>query len=206
MARIDLLPWREERRKQRAQEFYAVLGAVAIAAVLAVFGANWHFSQLIADQEDRNKYLSDEIKILDTKIKEIEQLEGVRTRLLGRKEVIEQLQETRSQMVHLFDELVTTIPDSVRLTTIRQAGNVLTLEGVAQSNQSVSIYLRELDKSGWLTQPILRIIEARGTDQMARFQFALTIRLTQPKAEGEEEDDVDSMAHGADRAATGARS
>ncbi|HRQ63774.1 MAG TPA: PilN domain-containing protein [Xanthomonadaceae bacterium] len=190
MAKIDLLPWREERRKGRAQEFYIVLAAVAIAAVLAVLAVNWHFGELIKDQENRNKFLNDEIRILDTKIREIEQLERTRERLLARAQVIEQLQETRSQMVHLFDELVKTIPDGVRLTGIRQAGNVLTLEGVAQSNQRVSTYLRQLDSSGWLTQPNLRIIEARGTDQLARFTFSLTIRLTRPKPEGDEGDET----------------
>jgi type IV pilus assembly protein PilN len=188
MAKIDLLPWREERRKRRAQEFYAVLGAVAVAAVLAVLAVNWHFGQLIADQERRNQFLQGEIRILDNKIREIDALERTRERLLARKQVIEQLQETRSQMVHLFDELVKTIPDGVRLTAIRQAGVTLTLEGVAQSNQRVSTYLRQLDASGWLTQPNLRIIEARGTDQMARFTFALTVRLTRPKREGEEDE------------------
>jgi type IV pilus assembly protein PilN len=194
MAKIDLLPWREERRKARAQEFYVVLAAVAFAGLLAVVGVNWHFSQLIADQNKRNQFLQDEIQVLDTKIREIEALERTRERLLSRKQVIEELQETRSQMVHLFDELVTTIPDGVRLTGIRQAGTLLTLEGVAQSNQRVSTYLRELDKSGWLTQPDLRIIEARGTDQLARFQFSLTVRLTQPKREGEEEEATASAA------------
>lgn len=204
MAKIDLLPWREERRKSRAQEFYIVLAVVAAAAIFGVLGVNWHFSNLIEDQNGRNQFLTNEIRVLDGKIKEIEQLEAVRSRLVGRKEVIEQLQETRSQMVHLFDELVKTIPDGVRLTTIRQAGSVLTLEGVAQSNQRVSTYLRELDKSGWLTQPILRIIEARGTDQLARFTFSLTVRLTQPKGEGAE--DPDSMALGHAGQATGVRS
>jgi type IV pilus assembly protein PilN len=187
MAKIDLLPWREERRKRRAQEFYAVLGAVAVAAVLAVFAVNWHFGQLIADQERRNQFLQNEIRILDGKIREIDDLERTRERLLARKGVIEELQETRSQMVHLFDELVRTIPDGVRLTGIRQAGNILTLEGVAESNQRVSMYMNQLNESGWLTDVSLRIIEARGADRLARFQFALTVRLTQPKADAEGE-------------------
>jgi type IV pilus assembly protein PilN len=190
MAKIDLLPWREERRKGRAQEFYIVLIVVALAAVLGAGAVNWHFTRLIDDQQKRNQFLQQQISELDTKIREIEQLESTRERLLARAQVIEQLQDERSQMVRLFDELVKTIPDGVRLTGIRQAGKVLTLEGVAQSNQRVSTYLRELDRSGWLTQPILRIIEARGTDQLARFTFSLTITLTRPKPEGAEDDET----------------
>jgi type IV pilus assembly protein PilN len=199
MAKIDLLPWREERRKGRAQEFYIVLFVVALSAVLGVLAVNWHFSRLIEDQQRRNTYLTTEIRVLDTKIREIEQLERTRERLLARAQVIEQLQETRSQMVHLFDELVKTIPDGVRLTGIRQAGSVLTLEGVAQSNQRVSTYLRQLDSSGWLTRPNLRIIEARGTDQMARFTFSLTIRLTRPRPEVAEDEETAAVRTSADR-------
>ncbi|MGE0208676.1 MAG: PilN domain-containing protein, partial [Lysobacteraceae bacterium] len=148
MARINLLPWRVERRKQRQKQFYTMLGTAAIIAVLAVFGLKMYYDSLIEAQQARNAYLQQEIVAVEAKIKEIEELDRKRASLLQRKQVIEQLQASRSQMVHLFDELVRTGPEGVRLTSIKQAGDLLTLEGLAQSNARVSSYIRALEGSG----------------------------------------------------------
>lgn len=188
MARINLLPWRAERRKQRQNEFYMMLGAAAVLALIAAWGMVKYFDAQIAGQNERNSYLQREIAALDQQIKEIEELERTQSRLLARKQVIEQLQANRSQMVHLFDELVRTIPEGVRLTSIKQTGNQLTLDGLAQSNARVSSYMRNIEASGWMTKPDLRIIEAKGTDRQMPYQFTLTVTMTKPGGmpEGEE--------------------
>ena len=186
MAKINLLPWRLERRKQRQKEFYSMLGGAAILALLIAFGVVKYFDYLIETQNARNARLTSEIAQLDAKIKEIEELDKKKAQLLARKAVIEQLQANRSQMVHLFDELVRTIPDGVRLNSIKQTGEELTLDGVAQSNARVSSYMRALEGSGWMTNPDLSIIEAKGGDKAMPFVFALKVKLIKPKKEGEE--------------------
>jgi type IV pilus assembly protein PilN len=188
MAKINLLPWRTERRKQRQNEFYGMLGGAALAAVIIAFGVVQYFSYLIEQQNGRNNLLTSEIAALDIKIKEIETLDKKKAELLQRKQVIEQLQASRSQMVHLFDELVRTIPDGVRLNTIKQTGEQLTLDGVAQSNARVSSYIRALEDSGWMNTPDLSIIEAKpGGEKAMPFTFSLKVNLTKPKREGEED-------------------
>ena len=186
MARINLLPWREERRKQRNRESQTLFVAAAFAAALVVLLIIWRFNAMIDGQNVRNEYLRQEITKVDAKIKEIEELEKTRTNLLNRKKVIEDLQASRSMMVHLFDDLVRTIPDGVRLNTIKQAGNVLTLDGFAESNARVSEYMRNLEGSAWMGNPALRIAEAKGPDKRSRYPFTLTVNLKKPEVEGEE--------------------
>lgn len=189
MAKINLLPWRLERRKQRQKEFFTMLGATAFAAILVAFGVVKYFDSLIDNQNQRNAYLTSEIAQLDIRIKEIEELDRKKEALLSRKSVIEQLQASRSQMVHLFDELVRTIPDGVRLSSIKQNGDTLTLEGLTQSNARVSSYMRELEGSGWMNSPLLSIIELKGEEKAMPYTFTLQVNLIRPKAEGEPEDD-----------------
>ncbi len=189
MAKINLLPWRAERRKQRQKEFYGMLGAAAILAVLLSFGVVKFFDMKIANQNARNAHLTAEIARLDAAIIEIEALDKKKAELLARKAVIEQLQANRSQMVHLFDELVQTIPDGVRLNAIEQAGDDLTLTGVAQSNARVASYMRALEGSGWMTAPDISIIEAKGGDKGMPFSFSLKVKLIKPKREGDPEDE-----------------
>ena len=132
---------------------------------------------------------------LDAKIKEIEQLEATKARLLARKQVIEQLQASRSQMVHLFDELVRTIPEGVQLSSVRQNGNELTLEGFAQSNARVSSYMRNIERSEWMKSPDLRVIEAKGENRAMPFQFTLRVTMTKPGGGADEESmDGDAVA------------
>jgi type IV pilus assembly protein PilN len=121
MAKINLLPWRVERRKQREREFYMMLLGAGVAALAALLLAIGWMDHLIGDQTDRNTYFQQQIKTLDKQIEEIQELDKTRSALLTRKEIIEQLQSNRSQMVHLFDEMVRTIPDGVRLTSMKQA-------------------------------------------------------------------------------------
>ena len=186
MARINLLPWRAERRKQRQREFYGMLGAAAVAGVVALgLGIFW-MDQRIENQNDRNAYLQAQIKEVDKKIEEIKELDKTKSKLLTRKQVIEQLQADRSQMVHLFDELVRTIPDGVRLAQMKQSGDTLTLEGVAQSNASVATYMRNLEASPWMGHADLKKTEAKHNEKRMPYAFSLDVKLRKPSAEGEE--------------------
>ena len=189
MARINLLPWRAERRKQRQKEFGVMLAFAALAGLALWFVVNTYYSGQIDGQNERNAYLQDQIKQVDIQIKEIEELDKQKSRLLARKEVIEQLQANRSQMVHLFDSLVRTIPDGVVLTSIKQEGEKLTLEGLSQSNARVSTYMRNLEGSGWMTRPELSIIEARGSVKGLPYAFSLIVTLANPNAARDEDGD-----------------
>ena len=180
MARINLLPWRVERRKQRQQDFIKMVGVSVVAAVALVFLIISYHNGQIDGQKERNAYLETQIKEVDAAITEIEKLDEQKARLLARKEVIEELQSNRSQMVHLFDSLVRTIPDGVVLTSIKQDSQTLTLDGRAQSNARVSTYLRNLEGSGWMKTPDLSIIEAAGDDKALPYQFTLSVKLANP--------------------------
>jgi len=189
MARINLLPWRAERRKQRQKEFGVMLGLSAIAAVVLSFLIITFYNGQISGQNERNAFLTNQITQLDKQIVEIEELDRKKAKLLARKEVIEQLQANRSQMVHLFDSLVRTIPDGVVLTSIKQDDVILTLEGRAQSNARVSTYMRNLEGSGWMTNPELSIIEAKGDDKGLPYEYRLQVKLANPNAPKDEDGD-----------------
>lgn len=185
MANINLLPWRADRRKLREREFYMMLAATAVGALVVLFSAIYWMSHLVDDQTARNAYLQNEIKGLDTQIEEIKELDKTRSQLLTRKEIIEQLQSNRSQMVHLFDELVKTIPDGVRLSSMKQAGDILTLEGVAESNARVATYMRNIDASPWMGRTDLRKIENKAgekdADKKMPYVFSLDVKLRKPE-------------------------
>jgi type IV pilus assembly protein PilN len=189
MARINLLPWRAERRKARQKEFVGMLGLAALGGVLAAFLIVSFYSSRISNQNDRNEYLRGEIAKVDTQIKEIEELDKKKAKLLARKEVIEQLQANRSQMVHLFDSLVRTIPDGVTLTAVKQEGDILTLGGRSQSNARVSTYMRNLESSGWMTSPDLEVIEAKAGNSGLPYEFNLKVKLANPNAPKDENGD-----------------
>jgi type IV pilus assembly protein PilN len=208
MARINLLPWREERRKQRQKEFSIMLGAAALGAILLSFVIISYYNGQIDGQNERNAFVQQQIDEVKKKNEEIKQLEAKKAKLLARKEVIEKLQANRSQMVHLFDSLVRTIPDGAVLTSIKQDSETLTLEGRAQSNARVSTYMRNLEGSGWMTNPDLSIIEAKGGDKGLPYQFKLQVKLANPNAPKDEDGDgvpdapATQVAQSADAAAT----
>jgi len=187
MARINLLPWREERRKQREREFYAILGGAFAAAALVSFLLVMWFDGQIEGQKARNQFLQGQIQEMDKKLVEVQDLEKTRSKLLLRKQAIEELQANRSQMVHLFDDLVRTIPDGVRLSSIKQTGEILMLEGQAESNARVSNYMRNLEASAWMTNPELQNVEAKGSDKRNRYSFILRVTIKKPQAAGTDE-------------------
>jgi type IV pilus assembly protein PilN len=189
MPRINLLPWRDADRRRRRQEF--LLGAVAAlaAAGLVWLVVNWQFQAAIDYQNERNQLLRNEIAELDKQITEIVGLEQQKQRLIARMEVIEQLQRSRPEVVHLFDQLARTLPDGVYLTSVKQNNRRVQLDGFAQSSTRVSTYMRNIDSSEWLTDPALQVVETKGSgDAGARFTlFANQVGLTNP-------DDADAGA------------
>ena len=159
MAKINLLPWREELRKQKQREFVISAAGGALLAALIVLLAHFHIDGLIDNQNQRNTYLKAQIAVLDQRIGRIRELEKMKADLLARMNVIQELQRSRPESVHLMDELVRTLPDGVYLNAFTQKGRSLELAGVAQSNARVSDYMRNIDASDWLTAPRLDLIK-----------------------------------------------
>ncbi len=186
MARINLLPWRIELRKQKQQEFMTLLGIFAMIAAAIVGLIHVYNNQLIDQQLGRNQFMVDKIDYVDKKIAEISELEKEKQRLLDRMRAIEQLQGNRPLIVRFFDELVTSLPEGVSVLKLSQQGTTVTIEGVAQSNARVSSFMRNLESSEWLANPQLDIIQA--TDESGTRVSNFTLRFSQvvPKAEGEE--------------------
>ncbi|HVJ63110.1 MAG TPA: PilN domain-containing protein [Tahibacter sp.] len=207
MARINLLPWRAERRKVREREFYIMLGMSALAGAAVFVAALLWMNARLENQDDRNAYMQQEIKEVEKRLDKIKELDKTRSKLLARKQVIEQLQANRSQMVHMFDELVRTIPDGVRLTSLKQQGDILTLVGVAQSNASVATYMRNVEASQWLGRPDLKKTEIkRADDKRMPYDFTMDVKLRKPA--GSEEEEQTGTAPGtpaAAKPATGAK-
>ncbi|MGH8188495.1 MAG: PilN domain-containing protein [Steroidobacteraceae bacterium] len=163
MPRINLIPWRESERKRKRQEFGAgFVGAVVVAAVLAL-AVRWQMQSAIDSQNERNEYLKGEIAQLDKQITEILALEQQKERLRARIQVIEQLERMRPEIVHVFDELVRTIPDGIHLVSLKQTERKIQLKGLAQSSTRVASYMRNLDGSEWLADPGLDILETKGS-------------------------------------------
>jgi len=175
MPRINLLPWREAERKRKRQEFgVGAVGALALA-VLVYFAGNWGMQSAIEDQQARNDYLKQQISELDKQIAEILDLEQQKARLQARIQVIEQLELSRPEIVHVFDQLVRTTPDGIYLTSVKQTDRKIELKGIAQSSTRVASYMRNIDSSEWLTDPALQILETKGaTDAGSQFTLSAT--------------------------------
>lgn len=187
MARINLLPWREVERKRRQREL-AVMAAGGLAATLILaLGLHLHVERLISNQESRNQFLQNEIKLLDKQILEIQTLEKTKTGLLARMNVIQQLQESRPEVVHIFDELVITIPDGVYLTKVTQTGRAVVVEGRAQSNAQVSAFMRNIEKSKWIGKPLLMLIEHKDKTGTGHSHFRLRFEQVKPGGEKQEQ-------------------
>jgi type IV pilus assembly protein PilN len=173
MPRINLLPWREAERKRKRQEFYLSLGAAVATAALVTLLGRWQMSAAIAHQQERNQILSEEIAQLDKQIQEILGLENQKRRLLARMEIIETLQRSRPEIVHVFDEIVRTLPEGVYLTYLKQSGARIEMRGVAQSSTRVSAFMRNIDGSEWLSDPALQIVETKDKDATRGAEFTL---------------------------------
>ena len=163
MPRINLLPWREQERKVRRREFMVAAGGAVIAAVIFTLGGKLLYSSWTESQNAKNALLKKEIVKLDAQIADIQDLENRKQRLVARMEIIEKLQRKRPEIVHLFDEMVKTVPEGVYLTAIKQTGNKLEIRGVAQSSTRVSSFMRNLDGSQWLRNPELEVVQTTKT-------------------------------------------
>lgn len=181
-----------------------MLGMAALTGALISLMIYLYYNGQIEGQKARNQFLEQQIKEVDKQIAEIKELDKKKERLLRRKEVIEQLQASRSQMVHLFDELARTIADGARITAIKQNGQTLTLEGRAQSNARVSSYMRNLDASGWMGKSDLSIIEAKNGDKGLPYEFTLKVSLKNPSDEAGKAADAAAASPAVEASADGA--
>jgi len=187
MAHINLLPWREEQRHEQTRQFatITILSLVLTGAVM--FLVHVTFDNQISHQKARNKILQDEIDTLDASLKQISDLEDTKEQLLARMDVIQSLQQRRPQIVHLFDDFVRTVPEGIFLTSIKQEGDLLMINGVAESNGRVSAYMRNIDASDWMATPKLKVIETReGT--LRSSNFTLETSQSAPKSNSEKTD------------------
>lgn len=193
MANINLLPWREKERERRKKTFFATLGA-AVALAGAILGAGHLYMRgEINNQTARNTYLQQQIVVLDGKIAEIRNLQEQKRALTERMTVIQDLQGRRPVIVRLFDELVRTLPEGVYYDSVTRTGDIISLNGVADSNNRVSTLMRYLDDSEWFAEPSLRQIAAAQTttgpagQQTSSNAFELTVRVTAGDSETDAE-------------------
>ncbi|HEX5126330.1 MAG TPA: PilN domain-containing protein [Rhodocyclaceae bacterium] len=183
MIRINLLPHREEARKQRRQQFYTLIGLVAVLAIVIAFVGHVLIGQRIENQVASNEFLKREIASLDKEIAEIRRLKEQTQALLSRKQVIESLQSNRAETVYLFNELAKQVPEGIYIKTIKQTGLKINLTGYAQSNARVSQLMRNLDASPVLENPELIEIKATDVNHRRVGEFNLNISIERAPAE-----------------------
>lgn len=176
MARINLLPWREELRAERKRQFIGILGLSAIVGALVSVLVHMSFESQISSQNGRNSYLNNEIKQLDTKISEIKKLEKQKEELLNRMQIVQSLQQSRPLIVRLFDELVRQIPTGVYLTEFTRKGMKLSINGKSESTPRISAFMRNIEKSQWLERPDVSGIKADNKGNIATTNFTMTAR------------------------------
>ena len=189
MTRINLLPWREEHRQEQKKQFVVMAVSICILAAAIVGLIHVQMQSKIDYQQSRNNFISSEIAKLDEEIKEIRELQKDRRSLIERMEVIQDLQGSRPSIVHLFTEIVSTVPNGVYLQSLDQTGGNLLINGEAESNARVSTYMRNLQASAWLKDPNLTVIEIEDKTVNRVSTFTLTVKQTSPNAtEGENDD------------------
>ena len=179
MARINLLPWREEARVERQRQYvYSLLGTLVLGSILILM-VGLFFDQRISHQEARNQQIQVEINRLQLRINRIIELEKTRDRLISRKQVIESLQASRSLTVELLDRLAMSIPVGVTLRTVTQQGIKLTLLGTSQSNARVSAYLQSLEGMALFVKPELKYVRAASgaATQVESYEYAIQVNL-----------------------------
>jgi type IV pilus assembly protein PilN len=183
MARINLLPWREELRKQKKQEFLIAIGGSIVATLIAFALVHTHIEGLKSYQEERNQRLEQENAKLDKKLGEIKDIEITKNKLLAKIALIQKLQSSRPEIVHLFDEIPRVTPEGVYLTSFAQSGVDLKFEGKSQSNARVSAFMRAIESSHWLQQPSLDVINSNTADVNNLSDFKLTAKQGKPQTD-----------------------
>ena len=186
MPRINLLPWREEERRTRQREFGVAAAGAVIGGVAIIMLTMLAYSQMISAQESRNSRLTTEITELEKSIEEIDGLERQKERLLARMEIIDRLQKSRPEVVHLFDELVRQLPDGVYLTGMKQTGARIEIRGVAQSSTRVSALMRQIDASEWLTDPEVERVETTDIGSSRQAEFVVYLKQARQDDDMEE--------------------
>ncbi|KAE9644584.1 PilN domain-containing protein [Pseudomonas sp. PB106] len=182
MARINLLPWREERREERRKRFLLALIGVVVGSIGAVLIADQVYSSAIQRQMARNDYIGKQIAVVDERIKQISELKAHRQQLVERMRIIQDLQGNRQISGRIFDQLARTLPDGVYFTDVKMSGKTLSISGAAESNNRVSELMRNLDASDWFDAPSLNEVKATTAGQVDQANtFELTVRQTQPK-------------------------
>ena len=182
MARINLLPWREERREERRKRFLLALIGVVVGSIGAVLIADQVISSAIQRQMARNDYIGKQIAVVDERIKQISELKAHRQQLVERMRIIQDLQGNRQISGRIFDQLARTLPDGVYFTDVKMTGKTLSISGAAESNNRVSELMRNLDASDWFDAPSLNEVKATTAGQVDQANtFELTVRQTQPK-------------------------
>jgi type IV pilus assembly protein PilN len=190
MARINLLPWREQLREERKQRFVAAMGIALLVAGGLVFLGGQYLNAAIEQQNARNEFIKKEIAVLDARIKEIKDLKERREQLLERMKIIQDLQGNRPIIGHIFDQLVRTLPDGVFFTDLNRKGDLISIVGSAESNNRVSSLMRNLDASEWLKAPNLTEVKAITAGEVDQANvFRLTVKQTRP---GEPEENAES--------------
>jgi type IV pilus assembly protein PilN len=181
MARINLLPWREQLREERKQRFLiSLVGALVVAAGL-VFLGDQYLNARIDWQRARNDFVRAEIAVLDARIAEISELRTRRQQLLERMKIIQDLQGNRPVIGHVFEQLVRTLPDGVYFTSVKMAGNTISIVGAAESNSRVSKLMRDMDASDWLAAPNLTEVKATTAGALNQANvFQLTVQQSRP--------------------------
>ena len=185
MPRINLLPWRDQQRKERKLAFFVALGGAAFGALVAAFAGYLMFKSMVGSQEQRNERLRSEIKVVDRQIEEINDLETQKQRFIARMQVIEKLQRSRSEVVHLFDEVAKTMPDGTYLTAFKQEAKKLKFEGVAQSSTRVSTFMRNISGSQWMKDPELEVVESKSGNSVGN---SFVLDASQIVASGDDDD------------------
>ncbi|OOQ41878.1 pilus assembly protein PilN [Pseudomonas fluorescens] len=181
MARINLLPWREERREVRRKRFLLVLVAAMVGAMGAVLVANQVISGAIDQQVARNNYIGKQVAVVDERISQINDLKARRQQLVERMGVIQGLQGNRQISGRIFDQLARALPNGVYFTEVRMTAKTLSITGAAQSNNRVSELMRNLEASDWFEAPSLSEVKATAAGQLEQANvFQLTVRQTQP--------------------------
>jgi len=186
MPRINLLPWREAERKKRQRDFGVALAGGVVAAILCILATMFVYSNKIENQLSRNQRLTSEIAELEKSIAEIDGLERQKERLLARMEIIEQLQKSRPEIVHLFDEIARQMPEGVYLNGMKQTGSRVELRGVAQSSTRVSALMRQIDASAWMKDPEVERVETTTAGSSRQAQFVVNLRQESAKDDPED--------------------
>ena len=188
MPHINLLPWREELRTAKQRQFNTSLAGAAIVTALAVVFVHIQMTSMIESQNQRNQFLENTIKKVEKEIEEIRNLKRDKETLQARLDVIQKLQSSRPEIVHLFEEISNATPKGVFLLDAARTGTNLSITGVADSNDSVSAFMRNLDASQWLTNPKLTIIDSAKKQYENASWFKLDVTQTTPSDESKKEE------------------